>query len=165
MLLTALFVGWASIAAAWTYSAGNYDYIGVPPLRGTIPGATYVGKAGVITNNSATTQLLTVDLYYGDFYGKYQYSLNSGFNWSSIDQNVTTWTRNVASGSNIWIRVVLLDSSTDLIYHILSTAPYGEADETLGDAYYFAFSPNAYYYSDFSTREVGISGYVAVVKE
>ena len=69
----------------------------------------------------------------------------------------------VNSGASVSFRVLLTDAN-QLIYHILSTSPYGAADSTLGDAYYYALSPNAFYYSDYSIREVGINGYVAVIK-
>jgi len=164
VLFATLFIGWASIAGAWTFNAETYEYIGRGQLRGTVPGATYYAKAGVVTNDSGATAEMSVDLYYGEFIGFWQWSPDHGERWVNIDPSVTTWTRPVESGDTVSLRVLLTDAN-NLVFHILSTSPYGVADEDLGDAYYFAFSPNAYYYSDFSTREVGINGYVAVIKD
>ncbi|HEB68954.1 MAG TPA: hypothetical protein ENI88_04960 [Desulfobulbus sp.] len=164
MLFAVVFVSWASIAGAWTFSAETYEYIGRGQLSGTVSGATYYAKAGVVTNDAATTAEVSVDLYYGAYTGFWQWSPDHGVRWFNIDPSVTTWTRPVESGDSVSFRVLLTDAN-NLVFHILSTSPYGVADEDLGDAYYFAFSPNAYYYSDFNTREVGISGYVAVIKD
>ena len=162
MVLATLIIGWASLAGAWTFTVDTYSHVGTEQLRGTVPGATYWARGGNTTNDSAAPAELSVDLYYGNFNGQWQWSPDHGVTWFSIDPSITNWTQTVNSGDSVSLRVVLLDAN-DVIYHILSTSPYGIADESLGDAYYFAFSPNAYYYNDFSTGEVGISGYVAVI--
>ncbi len=162
MVLATLLIGWTSLAGAWTFTVDTYSHVGTEQLRGTVPGATYWARGGTVINDSEAPAELSVDLYYGTFNGQWQWSSDHGVNWNNIDPSSLSWTHTVNSGDSVSLRVVLIDEN-DVIYHILSTSPYGIADESLGEAYYYAFSPNANYYSDFSTGEVSISGYVAVI--
>ncbi len=155
-----LLSGWTSAASAWTYGIELYDYIGSPALTGTVPGATYTAKVASITNDANTTEVLEVDLYYGSLSGHYQYSPNKGTNWINIPDTTTTWTLSVSPNGNIWLRVILTNDM-DNTYHILSPSPWGNADQSYGEEYYYAFPPGARYYASGWVRD--IAGYVAVV--
>jgi hypothetical protein len=156
---------WTSIAAAATYTVTTYSYQGELNLIGTIPGATYYAKAGVIHCNAS--EQVVVDLYYSSREGEYQYSTDEGTNWIDIDNTITQWTINVPAGGTIWLRAVL-SAVGDYAgiedyhgHHILSTSPWGTADASFGEAYYFAFPPAAHYWAAGWVRN--IDGYVAVV--
>ena len=153
----ALSSGWA-----WTYGIDTYDYVGSPALIGTVPGAIYTAKVAVATNDSATADVLTVDLYYGFFSGLYQWSPDEGAHWINIAPGTSTWSRTVQPGDTIWLRAVLTNDNGNT-YHILSPSPWGTADSSYGEAYYWAFPPGAHYYDRNWQRD--IAGYVAVALE
>ena len=157
-VIAALLAGWVSIAGAWMYGIDQYDYYGSGALTGTVPGSLYTAKVAAITNDSSQAKILSVDLYYGFLSGEYQYSLNKGRNWGNIPDDTETWTRTIQGGDTVWLRVVLLRGGH--IYHFLSPSPWGEADQSYGEAYYWAFPPAAHYYNSAGNRD--ITGYVAV---
>jgi len=161
VMATVLF-SWVSVAGAWTYSVVNYSYPGNPALTGTLTGVTYYAKVAVITNDSSSAETLNVDLYYSSRAGNYQWSPNDGTNWMNIADTTDTWTRTVNAGDTVWLRAVLRNSAGN-IFHVLSPSPWGEADGSYGEDYYFAFPPGAHYYAAGWVRD--IAGYVAVVQE
>ena len=162
MLTGALLAGTVTVAGAWTFGVQTYEYIGVPALPGTVPGAVYTSRIGVMEKESGDDDL-TVELHYGAWAGTYQYSPNDGTNWLTIDNTLSEYTfTGMAAGDTVWLRAVLFNS-TGHITHILSTSPWGQADVAAGDVYYFAFPPGAQYY-DRGTTNVNITGYVAVAQ-
>jgi len=161
LIISALLLSWVSVAGAWTYEIRNYAYTGSPALTGTVPGKTYFPKVAVISNYTNVSEQITVDLYYGHLSGNYEYSPNGGVNWITIANDVEVWSRTLSAGETIWLRVVVRNDDGN-IYHILSPSPWGEADLSYEEDYYFAFPPAAHYYVQGGAREIG--GYVAVVR-
>ncbi len=159
-LASALLAGTASMASAWTYDTQVIEYVGNSNVIGTRPGTTYSYRVGVITNDALEAQDLSVDLNYHDgFIGQYLFSLDSGDTWLEVDKEAENFTlSDVAADQEIWLRAVIV------YYRYLSSSPWGEADEALGDEYYFAFPPGGQYY-DKGTTDVNKTGFVAVVND
>ncbi|MEA3469678.1 MAG: hypothetical protein U9R57_15855 [Thermodesulfobacteriota bacterium] len=161
--ISALLLSWVSMAGAWTYSVDTYSYYGSGALTGTVPGLLYHTKVAVIHNESTESQELNVDLYYSSsFTGKYEYSPNGGTNWMVIDNTVDTWTKTIAAGGTIWLRIFLYNS-VDVRFHVLSPSPWGTTHGDYADTeeYYFAFPPGSHYYAAGWVRDIG--GFVAVI--
>jgi uncharacterized protein (TIGR02145 family) len=148
----------ASIAGAWMYSTEEVEYEGSPFIIGTHTGQTYVYRVGVATNESADPDTLDVELnYHNGFIGQYWYSIDGGVNWIEVPKaQATLSVANVASGDSVQLRAVVIVG-----YRYLSTSPWGEADESLGDEYYYAFPPDGRYYAP-GTSDVDKAGFVAV---
>ncbi len=146
-----------SAAGAWTYSTAVVEYQGSSHIIGTKTGQTYMFRVGIATNDSADAQTLEVEFnYHDDFVGQYWYSIDSGASWIELPKGQAALAvQNVASGDSVWLRAVLN------YYRYLSTSPWGEADTSIGDEYYFAFSPGGKYY-DRGTTNVNKTGFVAV---
>jgi hypothetical protein len=162
LLASTLVAGTVSTAGAWTFGVDTWEYIGNPTLTGTVPGATYQLRVGVMEKESGDDDLV-VDLHYGAWNGKYEYSLNDGANWTSIMNTLTEYTfTGLNTGDTVWLRVGLLNSAGN-VYHFLSPSPWGQADVANGDVYYWAYPPGAQYY-DQGTTNVNITGYVAVAQ-
>ncbi len=166
MVLAVIFVlGSVSLANAWICGVDTYDYRGSSELIGTDTEVTYWSKVAVMTNEEEDDSTLNVHLYYSSFWeGEYQYSTDTGSTWQSIPKTpdrIFSLT-DLDTGDTVWMRVVLIRNST--IFHILSPSPWGEADDALGDLYYFAFPPGSQYYNR-GTTDVKINGFVAVVND
>ncbi len=144
-----------SPADAWTYSTDEVDYVGGSHIIGTRSGQTYMFRVGVATNDSGAQETLNVELnYHNGFIGQYWYSVDDGENWIDVPKNQTTFSvENVASGDSVQLRAVTC------YYRYLSTSPWGEADESIGDEYYFAFPPGGHYWEG---ETVNPTGFVAV---
>ncbi len=162
LIMATVLFSWVSVAGAWTYSVVNYSYEGRPALTGTIPGVTYYAKVAAITNDSSSVETLYADLYYSSSWvGNYQWSPNYGDSWINIDDTTDTWTKTVGKGKTVWLRNVLRNDAGS-IFHILSPSPWGEADSSYDEDYYFAFPPSAHYYAAGWVRD--IDGFVAVMQ-
>ncbi len=159
-LASALLAGTASMASAWTYDTQVIEYDGSSNIIGTRPGTTYSYRVGVITNDALEAQDLSVELNYHDgFIGQYLFSLDNGDTWLEVDKEAGNFTlSDVEAEQVIWLRAVIV------YYRYLSTSPWGEADENVGDEYYFAFPPSGQYY-DRGTTDVNKTGFVAVVHD
>ena len=152
---------WIASASAWTFGLMPYAYTGTWALRGTIPGKIYHLKAASISNFTEESRELTVDLYYSNVPGNYEYSPDGGLHWISIANDVETWTRTLSAGETIWLRVVFRDREGN-VNHLHSPCPWGVAEMEMDEEYYFAFPPVAHYYNSELKRE--ILGYVAVIR-
>ncbi len=159
LLAATLLTGTASLASAWTYDTQIIEYQGSSSIIGTNTGTTYSYRVGVITNDSTEAQDLSVELNYHDgFIGQYLYSTDGGNEWLEVakgDEHLAL--TNVPANQVIWLRAVIV------YYRYLSSSPWGEADDTIGDNYYFAFPPGGQYY-DQGTTDVNKTGFVAVVQ-
>ena len=147
----------ASLAEAWTYSTEVVEYQGSSQIIGTHSGRTYMYRVGIATNDGAGPATLNVELNYHDgFVGQYWYSIDDGVNWVEVPKGQATLSvEDVAIGDSVQLRAVTL------YYRYLSTSPWGEADTSIGDEYYFAFPPGGRYYAP-GTSNVDKTGFVAI---
>ncbi len=141
----------ASFAGAWTYSTEEVDYVGGPFIVGTRNGQDYMYRVGIATNDSADPETLNVQLnYHNGFIGQYWYSIDNGLNWLEVPKNQATLSvENVAIGDSVQLRAVTC------YYRYLSTSPWGEADASIGDEYYFAFPPGGHYWEGGTVNPTG----------
>ncbi len=145
------------VAGAWTYSIRQVEYVGSSDIIGTKNGKTYSFRVGVITNDSAQAMPLELKFnYLENFIGQFWYSIDDGASWIEVPKGAPSATvPDVAPGASVQVRAVIN------YYRYLSTSPWGEADHSIGDDYYFAFAPGGRYYQP-GTTNVDKTGFVIV---
>ncbi len=167
-MAVAMFI-FSSNAMAWDYETEYYSYQDNGQLNGTCPDGICVKKAAKITNDSDSSETLSLLLHYGERIGNFQWGerrSDGKMLWHEIPMSSNKWSKKLSSGNTIYFRVVLRKQHPTsyqwLIYRISSTPAVSHIFAKDGGGVYYIFPPDAHYYNhDF---EKDLYGYVMIIE-